>query len=311
MPTQHKHIGNQRSAGTGVTDGQQRSAQTNRSSRTHGHHQRSHQAGSTGAGAHSQPEHPAPSQFSEDSSPAVPNSAWYASDFLVGAGMVILQPSTGCIVLLRDLATHCWFLPKGRKDVGESLEQTALREAYEESGFQVQFLPLYTPTNAPLSPQDRLYPWVLPNTEPIYISAMSWRPRRPRADHTVRPGDSGGEYLTFWYVGQIAEDVRPRLDANMPDEERYITHLMPIKDAVRVLREDHEDELLRIVIMAWNLLVERVNSDRARERELVRHREAAARAASSTTDSVSPSASSTHDESPLAGQDFPASDDPL
>ncbi|KAH9943911.1 hypothetical protein B0H21DRAFT_747560 [Amylocystis lapponica] len=283
MPTQRTSMGNQQSAsGTGVTDGQQRSAQANRSSRTHGHHQRSHQGGLTGTSAHRQ--HPTPSRFSKDSSPAIPDSSWFASDFMVGAGMVILQPSTGCVVLLRNIATRHWFLPKGRKDVGESLEQTALREAYEESGFKAQFLPLYTPTNAPPSPLDRLCPYVLPNTEPIYISTKKWRPRKQRPDRLPRPGDNGGEYLTFWYVGQIAEDACPRFDANMPDEEKYITHLMPLADAVRLLWNDRAFRLTTI--------------------ELERLEEAAA---SSTTDSD-------YDESSLASQDFPAvamlTDDP-
>jgi len=43
----------------------------------------------------------------------VPNGAWSSQNFMLGAGMVIIQP-------------------KGRKDLGESLEITALREAYEE-----------------------------------------------------------------------------------------------------------------------------------------------------------------------------------
>lgn len=51
---------------------------------------------------------------------------------MTGAGMVILQPSTARVVVVYDKATKIWFLPKGRKDVGESLEQAALREAYEE-----------------------------------------------------------------------------------------------------------------------------------------------------------------------------------
>jgi 8-oxo-dGTP pyrophosphatase MutT (NUDIX family) len=51
---------------------------------------------------------------------------------LLGAGMVIIQPSTGKIVLIYESKDKVWFLPKGRKDVGESLEQAALRETYEE-----------------------------------------------------------------------------------------------------------------------------------------------------------------------------------
>jgi 8-oxo-dGTP pyrophosphatase MutT (NUDIX family) len=51
---------------------------------------------------------------------------------MLGAGMVIIQPSTEKVLLVNETERHYWFLPRGRKDVGESLEQTALREAYEE-----------------------------------------------------------------------------------------------------------------------------------------------------------------------------------
>ena len=54
---------------------------------------------------------------------------------MLGAGMVLIQPSTNKVVLLYDPSRRYWFLPKGRKDVGESLEQAALREAYEEVCF--------------------------------------------------------------------------------------------------------------------------------------------------------------------------------
>jgi 8-oxo-dGTP pyrophosphatase MutT (NUDIX family) len=51
---------------------------------------------------------------------------------MLGAGMVVLQPETRRMVVVHDPRSGRWFLPKGRKDVGESLEQAALREAYEE-----------------------------------------------------------------------------------------------------------------------------------------------------------------------------------
>ena len=73
------------------------------------------------------PTHP----LSERSTAAIANSVFHATDFVLGAGVVIIQPSTSKIVLVTDKRER-WFLPKGRKDKGESLEQTALREAYEE-----------------------------------------------------------------------------------------------------------------------------------------------------------------------------------
>lgn len=51
---------------------------------------------------------------------------------MLAASMVIIQPSTGKVVVVNDTKRQSWFLPRGRKDVGENLEQCALREAYEE-----------------------------------------------------------------------------------------------------------------------------------------------------------------------------------
>ena len=75
---------------------------------------------------------PSPEPLSEYSTPMVPNSAWCSQNFMLGAGMVILQPSTNKVAIVYDSIGKYWFLPKGRKDLGESLEKTALREAYEE-----------------------------------------------------------------------------------------------------------------------------------------------------------------------------------
>jgi 8-oxo-dGTP pyrophosphatase MutT (NUDIX family) len=76
---------------------------------------------------------PAPNyNMSTLSSPLLPESMFYSADFMLGAGMVILQPATERFVVVYESARKYYFLPKGRKDVGESLEQAALREAYEE-----------------------------------------------------------------------------------------------------------------------------------------------------------------------------------
>lgn len=73
-----------------------------------------------------------PTQLSEYSSPPIDNSLFFANDFMLGVGMVVLQPSTGKVVLVYETTRKYWFLPRGRKDVGESLEEAALREAHEE-----------------------------------------------------------------------------------------------------------------------------------------------------------------------------------
>lgn len=43
----------------------------------------------------------------------------------------MIQPSTKNVVVVHDTRTNRWFLPRGRKDVGETLEQAGFREGYE------------------------------------------------------------------------------------------------------------------------------------------------------------------------------------
>ena len=74
-----------------------------------------------------------PPTLSSHSTPAVTDSAWASSDFLLGAGMVIIQGNTNRIVVVHDTKRGGWFLPRGRKEMGESLEETAIREAYEKA----------------------------------------------------------------------------------------------------------------------------------------------------------------------------------
>jgi len=69
--------------------------------------------------------------YSEYSTPGpFPSRMFFSENFMLGAGAVIIQPSSGKVVVVQD--GDSWFLPKGRKDLGESIEQAALREAYEE-----------------------------------------------------------------------------------------------------------------------------------------------------------------------------------
>jgi hypothetical protein len=83
------------------------------------------------------PRLPSPSQALSafSSSPANPDSGWCSPNFALGAGMVIIQPATHRVVVVHSPSETDgqWFLPRGRKDIGESLQQAALREAQEEA----------------------------------------------------------------------------------------------------------------------------------------------------------------------------------
>ncbi|GLB44509.1 putative NUDIX domain containing protein [Lyophyllum shimeji] len=181
-----------------------------------------------------QPPPPTP-PLSEFSSPAVSNCGWASENFMLGAGMVIIQPSSHKVVVVHDSRYNYWFLPKGRKDIGESLEAAALREAYEESGHQVEFLPLYTPTHAPPPPADPSARIKL-NTEPVYMTLSAWRPGQGNRK-------SNGEYLTSWYVGQIPADSVRKDGTGMANEQTYSSHLSTYDEAMELLYGAERDVL--------------------------------------------------------------------
>ena len=128
-------------------------------------------------------------QLSDKSTPAIPDSFFHITEFILGAGIVAIQPSTGKIVVVEN-GEGRWFLPKGRKDVGESLDKTALREGYEEvrsstpphlSGGRLSDPPVSIWLNPPHS-----YPTV--GLSDCTSSSIQRKPRSGRGAGSGRPG---------------------------------------------------------------------------------------------------------------------------
>jgi 8-oxo-dGTP pyrophosphatase MutT (NUDIX family) len=116
--------------------------------------------------------------------------------------MVIIQPSTGKMVIVHEAKKKYCFLPRGRKDIGETLQEAVLREAYEETGYRANFLPLYKYHHQPAPPLDR-NAYHRPDTEPIYMTVDAWKPKTRKDGTSTR----GGEYFITWFVGQIEENA--------------------------------------------------------------------------------------------------------
>ncbi|EAU87791.2 hypothetical protein CC1G_09410 [Coprinopsis cinerea okayama7 len=179
------------------------------------------------------PRQPPLPKLSEWSTPAVPDSVWSSMDFMLGVGMVIIQENTHKIVVVYEKEKKYCFFPRGRKDVGESLEQAALREAYEESGYRASFMPHWAPHLAPFPPSDPEANYRA-TTEAIAITLLHWSPRTRRVG-TRLVEKPGGEYLIHWYLGMIPEDMDREVGTGMPDEQNFESHLLPVDEAIKVL----------------------------------------------------------------------------
>ena len=142
-----------------------------------------------------------------------------------------------------------------------------------QSGYRVEFLPLYSLSHAPPppnSPDAREGP----NTEPIYITTYAWPPHRRRGN--------GGEYITTWYVGQIPEEavgvthylfhltwltlsqVREE-STGMPNEQHYSSHLMSISEALSRL-DPPEKWVVEYAWQCWTQTLE-IEAQREAQRE--------------------------------------------
>jgi ADP-ribose pyrophosphatase YjhB (NUDIX family) len=123
------------------------------------------------------------------------SSLHHASNFVISCGTVALDLQQSKALLIR------WhnpngeielMLPKGRKNVGETLENTALRETLEETGYEASLLPLPIPTLATsneTSKQSEL------TTEPVCVT------ERYRGD--VRK-------IIFWFAAQADSTLSPQ-----------------------------------------------------------------------------------------------------
>ncbi|OBT72018.1 hypothetical protein VF21_09222 [Pseudogymnoascus sp. 05NY08] len=113
--------------------------------------------------------------------------------FVISCGTITLDPVEKKILLIRWRKNGEIFLPKGRKNVGESQEDAAVRETYEETGFRVMFLPLHITTLA--TPGTAINQACELNTEPIAFSQ--------------RLTDNDILKLIFWFAAQGDSTAAP------------------------------------------------------------------------------------------------------
>ena len=81
----------------------------------------------------------------------LPTEQFLSPNFLICSGTILFASTRAPlqVCLLRHTERNEWLLPKGRKDRGEGVPATAVRETFEETGYLCRLLPLDMITRAP------------------------------------------------------------------------------------------------------------------------------------------------------------------
>lgn len=157
---------------------------------------------------------------------------------MISAGCVLFRhnppPSSNTleICILHHLKRDVWLLPKGRKDQGETIEEAALRETYEETGFKCRLWPQRMPTRAPAVGVDNVYTTQIVDdlVEPIGI--------------TIRDLGKDDIKIIFWFIAK-AEDGVDKVHGTQMATEDYESTFMDAQKAVEKLTFEGDRDIVR------------------------------------------------------------------
>lgn len=146
------------------------------------------------------------------------SSLYHASEFVISCGTVTLDLHASKVLLIRwrNPSGDCeLMLPKGRKNIAETLEQAALRETLEETGYEASLLPLPIQT---LATSNGTYKQGDLVTEPICVTERNSGAARKiifwfaaQADSTAAHGrqmlQEGEDFEAVWEDVASAEEI--------------------------------------------------------------------------------------------------------
>jgi 8-oxo-dGTP pyrophosphatase MutT (NUDIX family) len=180
---------------------------------------------------------------------ATPRTLHFSTDFCISCGTVTVDIQAKKALLIFDRLKGEYLLPKGRRNIGETLEAAAVRETFEETGIRCRLLPHSFPTLA-TQPADaeadagkggedlskdgneRL------TTEPIAVQQRASR---------------GVWKIIFWFVAE-ADSTVDKIDGTQEEWEQYDTLWVDVKDARQIMsREDDREILGEVVELVFGL----------------------------------------------------------
>jgi 8-oxo-dGTP pyrophosphatase MutT (NUDIX family) len=159
-----------------------------------------------------------------------PTKQFQSKDFVVSAGSILFRHSTNGdleICLIHNAEKDEWLLPKGRKDKGESIEAAAVRETFEETGYECELWPQRMWTRAPdpgVNNADTKAEEADDLTEPIMVTVR---------EYSEGAGPEGMQAKFIWWYITLARGEK--IEGTQGEHEMHESQFMKADDAIKRL----------------------------------------------------------------------------
>lgn len=155
-----------------------------------------------------------------------------AADYVESVGAIVFNLAQRKVCLVHYAKRNEWLLAKGRRNLGQTRQQAAIREIAEETGHQCRILPLrMTTRNPPAVETEQHYP-----DEPrVHESACE-----PFMLTCRQLDESKGLKVIWWYVAAVDEGVEGE-----GGEEQFKAGWFSFEDAVERLTFELDRDVLR------------------------------------------------------------------
>lgn len=123
--------------------------------------------------------------------------------FIQTGAAIIIENNNGEILLQERTDRNKWGLPGGCQDLGEDLRETAVREAYEETGLKFEPSKLILVDTLSGNSRKNSYP----NGDIVYNNTSLYLARVSNIDVNNLKGDSETKRLEFFKTDEVPENL--------------------------------------------------------------------------------------------------------
>ncbi|KAF9887563.1 hypothetical protein FE257_010141 [Aspergillus nanangensis] len=157
----------------------------------------------------------------------------FSDQFVISCGTISIDVCRQKVLLIYYRDQNVLILPKGRKNRGENLESTAIRETTEETGYSCHLMSHSAPVKAPVPENNapehdagRLH------TEPIAVQQWVY--------------SDGVRKFIFWYLGAADSTESPSTLAE--DGEKFDAQWYSFEEAVQRASFEEDRKLIEKAI---------------------------------------------------------------